>query len=108
MKTGIELITEERQRQITEKGWTQEHDDTHADGALAFNAAILCTEHLGVTVETIDGVDIAWFELEKKKKPTVEWLTIAGALIAAEIDRILRKKSAAANGGTGASDSDPK
>lgn len=94
MKTGAQLITEERERQITEKGWTPEHDDSHTDGSLAFNAAILSVEHLGVTVETIDGVDIAWFELEVgKKKQTVEWLTIAGALLAAEIDRIQRRKS---------------
>lgn len=91
MKTGIELIAEERIRQVSELGWTPEHDDTHKDGALAFNAAILAVEHLGVEIEPVDGVDIAWFELEvKKKKTTIEWLTIAGALLAAEIDRIQR------------------
>lgn len=29
MKTGIEMIAEERQRQVDAKGWTSEHDDTH-------------------------------------------------------------------------------
>ncbi len=35
MKTGIELITEERARQISVEGWTPEHDDTHTRGELA-------------------------------------------------------------------------
>lgn len=29
MKTGIQLITEERERQIKAEGWTPEHDDAH-------------------------------------------------------------------------------
>lgn len=39
MKTGIELIAEERQRQITEEGWTPEHDINHTNGQLASAAA---------------------------------------------------------------------
>ncbi len=93
MKTGIELIAKERALQISKHGWTPEHDDTHTDGALAFNAAILAVEHLGVEVELSPGTEIAWFQLEAKdEKSPVEWLTIAGALIAAEIDRLTRKK----------------
>lgn len=34
MKTGIELITAERQRQIDVEGWTPEHDAEHAKGEL--------------------------------------------------------------------------
>lgn len=34
MKTGIDLITEERERQIREEGWTPEHDDGHRSGEL--------------------------------------------------------------------------
>ena len=34
-KTGAELIAAERQRQVEQEGWTPEHDDEHADGALA-------------------------------------------------------------------------
>lgn len=29
MKTGVELIAEERQRQMDVEGWTPEHDDKH-------------------------------------------------------------------------------
>lgn len=35
MKTGIELIFEERQRQIKVEGWTAEHDARHELGELA-------------------------------------------------------------------------
>ena len=37
MKTGIELITEERQRQIEVEGWTPEHDAKHAFGEAALH-----------------------------------------------------------------------
>lgn len=33
-KTGTELIAEERARQISEEGWTPEHDDEHDRGEL--------------------------------------------------------------------------
>lgn len=34
-KTGSELIAAERERQITQEGWTPEHDDQHHHGQLA-------------------------------------------------------------------------
>ena len=39
MKTGIELIAEERHRQIEKEGWTPEHDDQHNAGDLVHAAA---------------------------------------------------------------------
>ena len=36
MKTGIELIAEERQRQIEVEGWTADHDKWHTDESLAY------------------------------------------------------------------------
>ena len=38
MKTGIELIAEERQRQIDVEGWTKEHDAKHICDELALAA----------------------------------------------------------------------
>ena len=35
MKTGIELITEERQRQIEVEGWTKDHDKKKAGALIA-------------------------------------------------------------------------
>ena len=40
MKTGTQLITEERQRQISREGWLPDHDDQHASGEL--NDAAIC------------------------------------------------------------------
>lgn len=37
--SGIELIAEERRRQIEAEGWTPEHDDQHDDEELALAAA---------------------------------------------------------------------
>lgn len=39
MKTGVELIAEERQRQIEVEGWTAERDAQYVDESLAFAAA---------------------------------------------------------------------
>lgn len=39
MKTALELIAEERQRQIDVEGWTPEHDNGHSKGELPAAAA---------------------------------------------------------------------
>lgn len=35
MKTGIEIIAEERRRQIEEEGWKDYHDDIHVEDELS-------------------------------------------------------------------------
>jgi hypothetical protein len=83
---GIALIAEERIRQITVKGFGQDHDECHLTDELAQAAAsyiLQDPEH--------------WpFEL-KFWKPTpddrLRELVKAGALIAAEIDRELHRRS---------------
>jgi hypothetical protein len=40
MKNGIELIADERTRQISEEGWTPEHDDGHDEGELSAAASV--------------------------------------------------------------------
>ena len=101
MKTGIELIIEERQRQISQEGWTPEHDDEHEYEELATAAACYaCPDRIrGVEpwalrshiMRLLWPFDLSWF------KPTpddrVRELAKAGALIAAEIDRLNRKTS---------------
>ncbi len=47
MKTGIELITEERQRQVEAEGWTPGHDDAHRKGQMAGAAAVYALESCG-------------------------------------------------------------
>lgn len=117
MKTGTELITEERQRQISQEGWTAEHDDTHRNGALAHAACAYALPHAtAVTFRGGNDADLdfcltVWprhfwpWEKDGFKRsmigPTphedrIRELTKAGALIAAEIDRLHRAALAAA------------
>ena len=102
MKTGAELIAEERQRQIEVEGWTKEHDAQHKNGELA--KAAICYADPNTYYHQENKImmyrvpnrfwpkkwDIRWF------KPTdrIRDLVKAGALIAAEIDRLqLEKKN---------------
>lgn len=100
-KTGVELIAEERKRQIESEGWTSEHDQTHVEGELA-NAGAL----YAMTEEMRDYIDIKWgndqwlnfwpFDLNWLKftpKDRVKQLCKAGAMIAAEIDRLNNLKN---------------
>lgn len=100
MKSGIELIADERQRQIEKEGWTPEHDASHTDMGLcvagASYALDAASEHSGEHQSWKDlykeyatavfPFDEEWF------KPTpndpIRQLVKAGALIAAEIDRL--------------------
>lgn len=96
MKTGIELIAEERQRQIEKEGWTKEHDAQHTDGELALAAMCYAdpnkyyhqeSRYLHIRIPNKfwpKNWDIQWF----KPKDRIRDLVRAGALIAAEIDRI--------------------
>lgn len=93
MKTGVELIAEERQRQIEVEGWTAEHDDNHIYGDLARAAACYAMPHDDRRVDdTFVGIPILWPWAANWWKPSPEnrirELQKAGALIAAEIDRI--------------------
>lgn len=113
-KTGAELIVQERKRQMLQEGWTAKHDDEHTDGELAIAAALYATpvplyakrkkgEHFEYfdpwpwwDVENYDrygdgGINIPVSAWDKRKKhPKLKRLIIAGALIAAEIDRLQR------------------
>lgn len=93
MKSGIELIAEERQRQIEKEGWTPEHDFEHDRQELAFAAVTYAMpfEKTGSGESEIKRIHFWPWEPEWFK-PTpndrVKELTKAGALIAAEIDRL--------------------
>lgn len=100
---GIELIAAERQRQIEQEGWTPEHDAGHGEGELAEAAACYAmperARQIPVEGETdlengaTSGVSsVLWPWDESYWKPTpndrIRELVKAGALIAAEIDRL--------------------
>lgn len=94
METGIELIAEERQEQINKHGWTLEHDSNeHSAQELRIVAVRALTFDDKPPKEgryTARNIDCDWEDTEDKicSKPYKERLIIAGALIAAEIDRI--------------------
>ena len=90
MKTGIEIIAEERQRQISVEGWTPEHDAQHENGELAIAATCYAYPETALYVGEIR-VENWPFEPEYFKpspRDRVRELAKAGALIAAEIDRL--------------------
>lgn len=92
MKTGVELITEERQKQIDKHGFTGKHHAMHPelyeDDQLIYAAHVLSDRELEVgDYQEPDNWDADWFD-RLVDRPYLERLTIAGALIAAEIDRL--------------------
>jgi len=95
-KTGAELIAEERQRQISQEGWTPEHDDGHREDELA--KAAMCyampNRYRDLKPLSRNYHETFWPWEQEFWKPSpndrVRELTKAGALIAAEIDRLQR------------------
>ena len=83
--SGANRILNERVRQINKEGYSYEHDDEHIDGEIAMAAAAY----------TIPEPKF-WPWRDSEWKPSgdrIKDLTKAGALIAAEIDRLLRKQN---------------
>ena len=107
MKTGIELIAIERKEQIEKHGYGKEHDALHDDGSL-LDAAICCAADTRVyyrevyaagvafNVVQVSGWDlpvtydgnVLWDNCESTHEERIHQLKVAGALIAAEIDRL--------------------
>ncbi len=88
MKTGIELITEERERQINAEGYTPEHDDEHVNGEIAAAAGCYALSNWSLT-----DCERLWPWSAESWKPSdsrERSLAKAGALIVAEIDRLHR------------------
>lgn len=87
---GAGLIAIERKRQVECEGWTPEHDDTHDKEELARAAVCYATPEYDrpYLPSCIWPWDPSWW----KPMPTdrVRELVKAGALIAAEIDRLSR------------------
>jgi hypothetical protein len=87
MSIGAELIAEERQRQLQVEGWTPEHDAQYSNYELVAAAR----EYLNIEVGAEEPPSKHWPWDEEWWKPSnnhVRNLTKAGALIAAEIDRV--------------------
>lgn len=102
--TGAELIAAERQRQLDVEGYNADHDDSHDLGEIAEAAACYATQQRVTELREIPGsprspahkvrVPKSWPWYAEWWKPSpddrVRELIKAGALIAAEIDRLQR------------------
>lgn len=109
--TGIDLITAERQRQQDQEGRTAKHDDTHVDGELGAAAAcyampaqarqLRAAEASGCIGSVLHALwpwgmerweRVADAPASDPVQARIQDLTKAGALAAAEIDRLLRSQ----------------
>lgn len=89
MKTGIERIADERKRQTESEGWTPEHDAHHAAGELGWAAAHYATPGVAMREDFATLWPFGQDSDKKHKHDRIRQLEIAGALCAAEIDRLL-------------------
>lgn len=92
---GVALIAAERQRQMAVEGWTPEHDSEHAAGELAVAAACYAAPEVcnsdgetGTRPRMAILAHWPWALSWWKPGDRIRELTKAGALIAAEIDRL--------------------
>lgn len=99
---GVALIAAERARQVAVEGWTPEHDAHHVEGELARAAACYATppDRRQIGTRLVDGfgdrgdrygqfpLGWPWHPDWWKPGDRMAELVKAGALIAAEIDRI--------------------
>lgn len=109
---GIDLIAAERHRQLTEEGYSPEHDDEHIGGELALAAAcyaapvIICASPEDPRNPRKDPFPHGWKDKRPRfgvklvppnfysRKLRIELLVKAGALIVAEIERLIRVEDA--------------
>ncbi len=90
---GIVEIAAERRRQIEVEGWTPEHDDQYVNGEMAQAAACYAAYDDSAGELHQDHVKRMWPWADEWWKPRdrLRDLVRAGALIAAEIDRLKRR-----------------
>jgi hypothetical protein len=88
MTTGIDIIAAERKAHFTREGFTADRDAQYTKGELAEAAACYATRSL------LRNVRWPWDDSWWKPSPDnrIKELAKAGALIAAEIDRLLAKE----------------
>jgi hypothetical protein len=103
--TGVDLIGVERLRQLGVEGWTLDHDDHHDSCELSMAAAAyLWAAQLAVSLDMDGMTPEGWrpycpdywpwaIEFWKPSNDPIVNLAKAGALTAAEIDRLKRAAS---------------
>lgn len=101
--SGANLIARERERQVVKEGYKDSHDDAHEHCELADAAAVYLDRYLDAEACSAPNKDVYFSMAESDRKPLWPWgestlkfstpvvnLIKAGALIAAEIDRLVR------------------
>ncbi len=100
--SGAVVIWQERQRQLEVEGWTPEHDDEHVGGVLGMAAsAYVWAAQLADAMDASDMTPEKWgawcpdywpwaIEAWKPSNDPLRNLAKAGALVAAEYDRVAR------------------
>lgn len=95
VERGADAIAKERYRQILKEGWTEEHDAEHSRGELLLAAKCYLEANLNGygpnNVPTDWPWDACWWKPECDQE-SIKNLKKAGALIAAEIDRLNKIK----------------
>jgi hypothetical protein len=94
--TGIKRIVAERQRQIDKEGWSEKHDSQHKGQELAW-AAVCYAAPDSVFKRSKHSQGYIFYDPwpwdqrwdNRNKHNRIRQLEIAGALCAAEIDRLL-------------------
>lgn len=92
---GIELIKAERERQIKIEGYTANYDSQHTEGELALAATAYIMADKNDAPGKIDTAAYSYWPWRWrlwKPRSRIQNLVRAGALIAAEIDRLLEMK----------------
>lgn len=108
VKTGAEMIAAERARQIVDEGWSPEHDAHHTDDELAWAAACYAAPRTIYSALATPGSyrfvepwpveytanlnrgEPGYRPWRRSECDRITELVKAGALIAAEIDRLQR------------------
>jgi len=104
VKKGVQIIAEERQRHMDVRGWDSSHDDdpNHENGEMAAVAALYAVPHhgkYGINADLVERLypknwHVRWWNpgpAGSGVDGTIKDLAKAGALIAAEIDRLNRR-----------------
>jgi hypothetical protein len=96
MNAVIVEIAAERERQITQEGWSLEHDDQHRDGSMAFAAASYIDPELYTPgwpygesprpVKWPRSWGLEWWKPKDRRRDLIR----AAALLVAEIERLDR------------------
>ena len=87
--SGLDMIRKERENQLAVRGFDDKHDDVHVNGELALAAAFYAHPGQPNFTDTFP-LNRDLKSAKRDKHSRIKQLAIAGALCAAEIDRLRR------------------